>query len=266
MCVCVQHFLDCNPTHLWGCFNTIMKMSWSPVTSTRMIPKPELTMCSTTLCVSLRRSLPRVEHRDARLIGIRCIEADKNIQSTSASRKGRIIDTLLASSGTGWLITINPSLSVPGCVNIITKALVSCQVISSRELIRPKDRNQVGRGWSAPHEWSENIWRSLPSKTLWIYLKLGKTTHILQCLSRVNDGLCRHVRRTDRCENYKATLAKASRLFVFLSCRAWLQSLGSANRTAQRHSALRHKSRSSETILACPLVEGKENVSCLEQK
>lgn len=71
----------------------------------------------------------RVEHWVAPLIGIRCIEADKNIQSMAASQKGRIIDTLPASSETG-------RLSVPGCVNIITRALVSCQVISSRELIR----------------------------------------------------------------------------------------------------------------------------------
>lgn len=167
MCVCVQHCLDCNPTHLGGCFNTIMKMSWK---SCHLNKNDSKTWTNNVFHHTVRLSEtepPRVEHRDAPLIGIRCIEADKNIQNMAASHKGRIIDTLPASSETGWL-------SVPGCVNIIAKALVSCQVIPSRELIRPKDRRQVGRGWSAPHEWSENIWRSLPSETLWIYPKLGK--------------------------------------------------------------------------------------------
>lgn len=155
--MCVQ---DCNPTHLEGCFNTIMKMSWSPVTSTRMIPKPEPTMCSTILCVSHSAFLGRCHSLDVFV----CFSApDSNqLQLLEAPSLRYYWHT----SGLFWerMANRHPSLSVPGCVNIIIKALVSCQVISSRELIRPKDRRQVRRGWSAPHEWSENIWRSLPSK------------------------------------------------------------------------------------------------------
>lgn len=111
-------------------------------------------------------------------------------------------------------------------------------------------RQAGGRGQSAPREWSENM-RFFPRPTLWIDLNPGKRRiyHSVSVESAMGQQSRLALASAALSSSHHSVL-----LFVVVSCRAWLQSLGSARRE--------RKSRSSETVLACPLVEAKGNVSC----
>lgn len=145
------------------------------------------------------------------------------------------------------------------------RLLVRSQVISRRDLIRPED-GKAGRMGVVDllHMNVVKIYDVfLPANPPDLLLISANKRVLSQCLSRIKRSL---LARQHICFSQWSRAVFTSVSLFFFPEGSGFKVLAQANRKVLQHSSLWHTSRSSETILARPLAEEKENTPGQEQK